>query len=265
VGGAEEVCGAGEAPKNKAIIRKGKTIMLKEALAYLVSLNSNKTYNINGETYSDHELIRIDPHINRAEKIAVNGLDSIVKLIKAEYKSVNRQKPLFVRAVSPRKVEVFSALDVVSHREYLYEAICDAPDFKAGWCSYEDFVIILRSAFIPNDGTEYLFDLLSRVSKNGSVSSDDNGIFQNVTVRQGISVGTPEQDKPRIPLIPYRTFSEIEQPESEFILRVNGKANIGLFEADGAMWKITAKKRICAYFETALKEEIAEGKIVVMM
>ena len=32
---------------------------------YLVSLKDNKTYNINGDTYSDHDLVRIKPHIDR--------------------------------------------------------------------------------------------------------------------------------------------------------------------------------------------------------
>lgn len=34
--------------------------MLKEALAYLVSLKENKTYEIHGDTYSDHELVRAE-------------------------------------------------------------------------------------------------------------------------------------------------------------------------------------------------------------
>ena len=37
--------------------------MLKEALQYLVSLKDNKIYEINGDTYSDRELHRIDLHV----------------------------------------------------------------------------------------------------------------------------------------------------------------------------------------------------------
>ena len=35
--------------------------MLKEFAQYLVSLKDNKTYNIHGDTYSDHDLVRIKP------------------------------------------------------------------------------------------------------------------------------------------------------------------------------------------------------------
>ena len=37
--------------------------MLKEFAQYLQSLKDNKIYTINGETYSDHDLVRIKPHV----------------------------------------------------------------------------------------------------------------------------------------------------------------------------------------------------------
>lgn len=51
--------------------------MLKEFAQYLVSLKDNKTYNIHGDTYSDHDLVRIKPHIDRPANLSVSGLDSI--------------------------------------------------------------------------------------------------------------------------------------------------------------------------------------------
>ena len=58
--------------------------MLKEFAQYLVSLKDNKTYNIHGDTYSDHDLVRIKPHIDRPANLSVSGLDSIVKLVRNE-------------------------------------------------------------------------------------------------------------------------------------------------------------------------------------
>ena len=54
--------------------------MLKEFAQYLVSLKDNKTYNIHGDTYSDHDLVRIKPHIDRPANLSVSGLDSICLL-----------------------------------------------------------------------------------------------------------------------------------------------------------------------------------------
>lgn len=237
--------------------------MLKEALAYLVSLKENKTYEIHGDTYSDHELVRVPEHINRPRKIEVNGLDSIVKLIKAEIEG--RVKPVFIRVVGPRSVEVFTALDGVEGRDYLYEAVCDAPDFRQGWREHEAAIIELRSAFVPNEGTEYLLDLLSRICKEEGVTSEDNGVSQTVSARQGISLKNYERLKTRISLVPYRTFTEIEQPESEFILRLDENTRVGLIEADGGRWKMTAKERIKAYFEAELADEVAKSTVIVMM
>ena len=237
--------------------------MLKEALQYLVSLKENKTYEIHGETYSDHELTRIEKHIDRPTSIEVNGLDSIVKLVKAEVGKT--PTPIFIRVRSPRSVHVFGTLDQQMDRSYLYSATCDAPDFKEGWRNHESAIIELRSAFVQNEGTAYLLDLLSRISKEDGVTSEDNGVSQTVSARQGISLKNYERVKNRVKLIPYRTFTEIEQPESEFLLRLDENTQVGLFGADGGKWKLDAKERIKTYFEENLKELVESGAVVVMM
>lgn len=58
--------------------------MIKEALQYLVSLKANKTYEINGSTYSDRDLVRIDPHIFRPKEIQVSSLNALAALVKTE-------------------------------------------------------------------------------------------------------------------------------------------------------------------------------------
>ena len=239
--------------------------MLKEALNYLVSLKENKTYTINGETYSDNNLHRVAPHVDRPDRLTVNGLDSIVKLVQNEL-DVETNLPVFIRVAGPRLVKVFSTLDEYMGRDDLYEAACDAPEFTYGWMEQEKAIIALRSMFIPNaDGTEYLLDLISRISKDDGVTSDDNGVSQTVTARSGVSLKKFETVKSRVPLAPYRTFLEVEQPVSEFILRVDEDCRVGLFEADGGAWKMEAKRRIADYFICNLAEEIDAGKVVVML
>jgi len=238
--------------------------MLKEAISYLVSLKENKTYTINGEVYSDHDLHRIPPHVDRPDRLTVNGLDSIVKLVRNEL-DMETNLPVFIRVAGPRLVKVFSSLDEYMDRDDLYEAACDAPEFAYGWMEHEKAIIALRSMFVPNaDGTEYLLDLLSRISKDDGVTSDDNGVSQTVTTRSGVLLKKFEAVKSRIPLAPFRTFLEVEQPTSEFILRVDENCRIALIEADGGAWKMEAKRRIADYFTCNLSEEIDAGKVVVM-
>ena len=122
-----------------------------------------------------------------------------------------------------------------------------------------------RSIFVPDERAEYLLDLLSRICKDESVTSVDDGISQTVNVRQGVGLKKTERLKSRILLTPYRTFTEVEQPESEFILRLDNDSRTGLFEVDGGRWKLTAKERIKAYFEERLAAEIEQARVVVMM
>lgn len=238
--------------------------MLKEALEYLVSLKGNNVYTINGETYSDNSLYRIGPVIDRPEKINVTGLDSIVSLIRAEIKKA-RVTPLFIRVDGPTDVSVFTTYDEQMRRDFLYHAVCDVPSVDTGYMGYESFIIALRSKFIPNDDVTYLLDLLSRINKENGVSTSDNGITQTVEARSGVSLKQTVAIKPRVTLAPYRTFLEVAQPSSEFILRLSDDGDVGLFEADGGMWKLAAKKNIADYFAEALKPAISDGTVVVMM
>lgn len=242
--------------------------MLKEFAQYLVSLKDNKTYEIDGQTYSDRELCRVAPYVPRPRRITVNGLASIPVLVSSELAKIpDEAMPIFVRIGCSREVDVFTGLDKDMERDSLYFCQCDAPEFKAGWMDYDTAIIRLRSMFIPNEGTEYLLDLLSRISKENGVTTLDNGVTQQVEARSGISLKTKEAIRPRVKLRPFRTFSEVEQPESEFLVRVDGEGNIGFFEADGGAWELTAKKNIMEYLlkePSPLFSLVALGKVVVM-
>ena len=240
--------------------------MLKEFAEYLVSLKDNKTYVIHGETYSDHQLHLIAPRVPRPERITVNGLDSIVNLVECELSRIpDAARPIYVRVASPREVSVYSALDGDMERYSLYRAVCDAPEFKSGWRDYNAAIIELRSMFVPNDGTMYLLDLLSRITKEDGVTTRANGVTQQVEARSGISLKQMEAIRPRVTLMPYRTFSEVKQPESEFLTRIDENGKVGFFEADGGAWALAAKSEIAKYFMESLSENVLDGTVVVMM
>ena len=238
--------------------------MQKDAMQYLVSLAKPETYEIGGQSYTSQPLTRIPNYIPTLERIAVTSLASIVKLVKAEVCKVGDALPLFIRVVSPRMVSVFSTYGQEYKRHYLYDATCDVPDFYEGFRPHDKAIIELRSRFFPSEGSDYLLDLLSRISKESVVSSEDNGVSQTVEARKGISLKEKVQIRSRVLLRPYRTFLEVEQPESEFILRLNDNGDVGLFEADGGAWQLEAKKNVMEYFESALSDLVSSGSVVVM-
>lgn len=241
--------------------------MLEKALKYLVGLKSNQTYLINGETYSDNKLEQITGLHHYPATIHVESLDAIVKLIRAEYTKTAEpfRPPLFVRVEGPGSVEVFTRLDSIACRSTPYEAICRDVNFKEGWRGQQEAIIELRSRFLPTEDSEYLLDLISRINKEEGVQSTDNGVSQTVTAKKGVSLMSTERVKQRLSLKPFRTFREVPQPESEFILRLDENGRIGLFEADGGIWKIEAKRNIEEYLEDELRDDIEAGLVVVMI
>lgn len=214
------------------------------------------------QNVADAPLTRIPPHVDRPDCISVSGLDGICKLIRTELAKINTV--VMVQAKSYKSVEVMTTYLPDFSRNILYRAEADVPGLRTGFRSREVALIELRSLFIPNDGTAYLLDLLSRMTDENSVSTKDNGVTQTVEARQGVALNALVEVKPRIQLQPFRTFLEVPQPESEFLLRVDPNEGIGFFEADGGVWKLEAKRNIADYFEQNLKDLIEAGKVVVM-
>lgn len=241
--------------------------MIEKALRFLVGLKENKTYNIGGINYSDNELHQVEPVTHYPTTLEVGSLDAITKLIRAELPDYleNGEVPLFVRIDSPTAVSVFTRPDFKAKRKFIYSAFCKDANFKEGFRNQQEAIIELKSRFIPTADSVYLLDLISRINNEEGVKSEDNGVSQTITAKKGVSLMTTEQVKPRLSLQPFRTFREIPQPESEFILRLDDNGRVGLFEADGGIWKIEAKCNIQGFLEGELEKEIEAGQVVVMI
>ena len=236
--------------------------MLAKMIDKIVSLKETKTFEIGGQTYTDGHLTMVPIHVDRPECITVSGLDGICQLIRTELAKVGTT--VLVQAKSYKTVEVMTTyLDDFS-RNILYRAEADVPGLRTGFRDRETALIELRSLFIPGEGTAYLLDLLSRMTDENSVSTQDNGVTQTVEARQGIALKERVEIRPRVVLQPFRTFLEVDQPESEFLLRVDAEKGIGLFEADGGVWKLEAKKNIASYFAKNLSDLIEAGQVVIM-
>ena len=242
--------------------------MIKEALQYLVSLKANQTYKIDELTYSDHELHRIDPPRYYKKRLEFGSLDAIVKMIRNEmedYEASEGGLPVFIHIRDFDEVEVFTRPDLTETREIPYSASCNDANFEPGWRSQDKAIIELKSRFLPTEDTEYLINLISRINNDQGVRSEDNGVSQTVTVKSGVALMSTEKVKSRLKLQPFRTFREVDQPISEFILRLDEQKGVGIFEADGGIWKMEAKDKIKSYFDYKLSREVDEGQVVVMV
>ncbi|MDR1136993.1 MAG: hypothetical protein LBK91_01605 [Synergistaceae bacterium] len=238
--------------------------IIKDALEYLVGLKQAKTFNIDGRTYADGGLTLVEEAAPSPRRIEISSLGSLVKLVRSENKHF--VVPTFIRIENEREITVFSTYCITDkyNRYVYYDVGCSAPSFAPGWFEREDAMIKLMSVFVPNEGSEYILNLIGRMTQNSSIETDDNGITQKVTIKSGVEIKASTVIKPIVTLKPYRTFLEVEQPESAFLLRIGERAKIGLMEADGCKWVLDAKKNIAEFLENNLSELVESGEIVIL-
>ena len=235
--------------------------MIAEAIDKILKIAHPNIYHEGDKLYADREMVLLNDGKKHFSSVRMNGLPGLVTLIQKEAVKI---APVFVMVEGPTRVSAFTAADEDWQREPLYTVEAETTGFDRGYRTYEKFVIELRSRFVPNEGSQYLLDLLSRMDITERSTSEDNGVTQSVTVRQGVALKDAEMVKPIVSLIPYRTFFDVNQPESDFLVRVDRDGSIGLFEADGGMWQHAAKIFITEWLEVALAEEIKNGQVSIL-
>ena len=202
-------------------------------------------------TFSDKHLYRIENEL--ADTIVLSSLSGLAEMIKQEMNEYNL--PLFVRATSAERVHVFGAIrdDMQRERPFTAEAKFIGFDFNE-YISIENMIICLKSRFAPTEDRDYLVQLLGNITDQQSVQTKDDGITQSATVKSGIQLVGEQRIKPIVTLKPYRTFLEVEQPASDFLIRLkDGRA--ALFEADGGAWEREAVKNVADKLRELLEDE----------
>jgi hypothetical protein len=123
----------------------------------------------------------------------------------------------------------------------------------------ELFVIQVAAKFADNGDVNdkpYVLDLASSLTNEAVTTNADNGFVQGATVKRGMRMKDNVTLKPRVTLLPYRTFPELAQPASEFVFRARSVSDdlppeLLLVEADGGKWKVDAINEIARYLRAA--------------
>lgn len=230
--------------------------MIKEALQYIVGLSEPKINEVDGEKYSDKPLHRIC-HNPKATAIELTTLCSLVDYIKS--KSDAMEEKMIVHVVSPTKVKLYSNLDLDRVREYMVEVNAELPQFPFNkFVDHENFIIGVQSKFIPNNDSDLLLKFAGTVEGGTIADYGDDGVSQKATVKTGLASKSDAIIPSPVTLKPYRTFTEVEQPESQFVFRMKEDKYDGvqcaLFEADGGAWRLNAMANIKEYLEHELSD-----------
>lgn len=243
---------------------------LSEAIQKIVNLSYGHVFEGPGGQYYDHgtNCTMLREPLDIPQPVSLCSLDALVTLTKAEAKTILDGVQLYVSVPSPTRVEVFT--EPIDTERNQRRTLCtaeavDVPGFKDTTFSYEQAIIALRSRFQPSDDQEYVLDLMAHLCSEQSVQSDDDGITQRVQVNSGIQMTKITAVKPIVKLRPYRTFQEVEQPASDFLIRLDDQRNLTVTQADGGMWRLAARTVVKAWLMDAFVEEIVGGKLSVML
>ena len=197
----------------------------------------------------------------------ITTLSSLREMLKAEVKRGAAAFPYFVNVVEYNTVMVCGSYEIDCSRKNLYTTVADNESFDFKSQPLEQAIITLQSRYVNSGDVGYIIELCSRVSKQAEVTSEDNGITQRVQATKGIAMKANETVRNRVKLSPFRTFMEVEQPESEYLLRLSEQRDeiyVSLIESDGGAWKLTAKANIAEYLKKNLSKLIEERKVIVL-
>lgn len=199
----------------------------------------------------------------RPESLDLDSLSGLVELLTEPIDSdLQDKQQLLIHVASYREVNLYGKLRGKYRKRDLFAKVKlnnAYETFPFGeFLVSEAFQIKLRSQFKHTSDIDDLFTFTSKLTVTDEVGTKDDGITQEVSVRRGMSGALTEKatSKPIVTLKPYRTFREIEQPESEFLFRMRGEdgkiPKLALIEADGGAWQLTAVQSIAEYFKQHL-------------
>ncbi|HDR6824449.1 TPA: hypothetical protein QCW01_001544 [Bacillus thuringiensis] len=234
--------------------------MTKEAIEYVVELGTVETKEIGTQTFSTQPLSVVKEPT--AREIVLRSLSGLVGYVKSEF---DKFEPLIIHVENPTTVSCFTTMNGNFNRSVLIRAEASIPHFRfSNFHDREEFNINLQSGFVPSIERDIVLKVVGTIAETSVREIGDDGVSQAVTAK--VSVGNRENVKVPNPveLRPYRTFVEVEQPESKFIFRMKEGAYCGLFEADGGAWKLEAMNNIKGYLNEALAQEIESKKVFVL-
>lgn len=236
--------------------------MSKDALEFQYSLGQQNTvHEICNCTFAPGNL-KLSPVLHpMPEPLHVSSLTGLI-----DYITTNRDKleyaTVCAHVSSPALVQLRGVLmhETMQRPVYVNAYVPESTLKFNTFLPSSEFILQLHYGFSDPDGKTdrtRLMEFMGSIREEASKITEDDGVSQSVT----ISAGIRRSDETRVPspvyLAPYRTFSEVEQPVSAFVMRMKDGPLCGLWEADGGAWRNEAMQRIKQYLVENLPEEVA--------
>lgn len=245
--------------------------MSADAMRFLFELGKKQRdytiKEINGATYVNTSPKYPLERIGKYERPAPNmftaySLSGLVEYLKNDVdEHFRRHDALHVVVENTDRVTVYSPIHGESNRrDLLARCVFTRPDIPFDrYMNQETFSVMLQTHFDEGENRARVLAVTGNLCMEEGATLADDGVTQAVTLRSGIARKEDVQIANPVLLAPHRTFPEVEQPASPFVLRVRkGEgAELALFQADSGAWKIEAVARIGAWLTDALKDVCA--------
>jgi len=237
--------------------------MFKALLDRVLELSKIRTTTVGDITYTKENIFRrikapeqVPPETLKFNNLIalVDYLDRVSVVIDPTYveyrlKGFDIEK-LFFAIMSPTEVSLMSSPDPANENiQFKFAtATLSENNFRFGdYCDLEIFIIGLLSRFEPTTDRDNIIEMLAHLANEHVVQNTDDKFSQSLQVKTALTTKAQVDVKNPVTLKPFRTFREVDQPESEFILRYRSSGKIveaALFEGDGGRWRLDAIKNI---------------------
>lgn len=204
-----------------------------------------------GRSYATDKLEALPSPSALANPLQFHTLSGLV-----DYLASGLDKPLgegrAIHVAGPDLVALLGAITgEFRQRECLAKAEpFDNRDFPFDrYVDLETFITTAQQCFVATPERAALLRFLGSVTAESVATVDDDGVSQTVAARQGIQRVANVQVPNPVALRPFRTFPDVEQPESKYVLRLRGGGagkvpEAGLFEVADGMWRLEAATSI---------------------
>lgn len=240
--------------------------MLKEALEYLISLSQDPVTIVDGIPRWTKTGTPVGPPLPVG--LLFPTLSALVGYIKSDLDTrgagpePGEENALVV--AGPGEVNLIGDADPKFKTRATYAcAALSLTGTKFGvYMDQVAFSLYLQTGFVRTKEVDALLALAGDLDLEDVRTSRDDGVTQTASARRGVVLREKKIIPNPVVLRPYRTFREIEQPESAFVFRVQeGRTNadshgpvFALFPADGDAWSLKA----CADIKEWLAKELGE-------
>lgn len=221
-----------------------------------------KIIDVDGVPHSTRQLHDVRPKEPEPAPIVLSSLSGFTDYVNANPDGLDLSACVVV-IHDPGRVALYSKL-VGVHRQRLKYAEAVAPaaqaveqrlrQFQEG-ADPEKTIIRLKTWCKDGGDRDRVVQILGNLTDEEIKTMVDDGFTQKATVRSGIQV----VDEVRVPnpvnLAPWRTFGEIEQPTSPFLLRLSKGPQgpiVTLAIADDVTWRVEVVDEIWGYLHRAI-------------